>query len=353
MCCNCMNRREFVGLTTASIAGGVLGFSVPAFANRQIEGWNPHKPSIVTGKKLHIQPVLMYRTSERRQATSWKSWGGVQTEQAASQEAKRISKELNSLSAKADFPIEILPVAKVKTAEEALQVHKRDPARREPNDYDVIIVYPATGSGGMLKACFAKEKDKDTLIFVRHRFGPVYYWYEALSVRYLKTGENESEQNSCLNHGGVYVYDVVVDDYRELLWRLRALYGIKNFIGTRIVALGGAWGKYSPQAPSVAREKYKIEIIEVSYNDVAPRIKSIQRDSNLVSKAKRWVENYLSLPNTTLMTDKKFMVNAFLLYCLFKELMREYNAPAFNKELYDHYPADSRNNALSFFKLAQ
>ena len=329
MCCNCMNRREFVGLTTASIAGGVLGFSVPAFANRQIEGWNPHKPSIVTGKKLHIQPVLMYRTSERRQATSWKSWGGVQTEQAASQEAKRISKELNSLSAKADFPIEILPVAKVKTAEEALQVHKRDPARREPNDYDVIIVYPATGSGGMLKACFAKEKDKDTLIFVRHRFGPVYYWYEALSVRYLKTGENESEQNSCLNHGGVYVYDVVVDDYRELLWRLRALYGIKNFIGTRIVALGGAWGKYSPQAPSVAREKYKIEIIEVNYNDVAPRIKSIQRDSNLVSKAKRWVENYLSLPSTTLMTDKKFMVNAFLLYCVFKELMREYNAPAF------------------------
>jgi len=51
--------------------------------------------------------------------------------------------------------------------------------------------------------------------------------------------------------------DVVVDDYQELLWRLRALYGIKNFLNTRIVALGGPWGKYSPEAPDVAREKYK------------------------------------------------------------------------------------------------
>lgn len=321
MCCNCMNRREFVGLTTAGIAGGILGLSAPALAKRKIEEWDPNEPLIVTGKKLNVQPVLMYRTPKRRQATSWKSWGGIQTEQAASEETKRISNELNSLSARADFPLEILPLVKVKTVEEALQVHK--------NDYDVIIVYPATGSGDMLRACYAKEKDKDTIIFVRHRSGPTYYWYEALSVRYLKTDENESSQNSAFNHGGVYIHDVVVDDDQELLWRLRALYGVKNFIGTRIVALGGAWGKYDPDAPRVAREKYKIEIIEVSYNDAAPRIKSIKKDSDFVSKAKNWVENYLSLPNTTLMTDKKFMVNAFLLYCVFKNLMREYYAPAF------------------------
>jgi len=316
-----MNRREFVGLTTASIAGGILGLSAPALAKRKIEEWNPNKPLIATGKKLKVQPVLMYRTPERRQARSWKSWGGVQTEQAASEEAKRISKELKSLSTGADFPLKILPVVKVKSTEEASQVHRKD--------YDVIIVYPATGSGDMLRACFAREKDKDTLIFVRHRSGPTYYWYEALSVKYLKTDENDSSQNSAFNHGGVYIHDVVVDDDQELLWRLRALYGIKNFIGTRIVALGGAWGKYDPDAPRVAREKYKIEIIEVSYNDAAPSIESIRKDHNLVSKAEKWVENYLSLPNTTLMTDKKFMVNAFLLYCVFKDLMREYDAPAF------------------------
>jgi len=323
MCCSCMNRREFVGLTTASIACGALGLSTPALANRKIEEWNPNKPLLVTGKKLKVQPILMYRTPERRQATSWKSWGGVQTEQAASEEAKRISEELNSLSAGAllIFPLEILPVVKVQSVEETLQVHE--------NDYDVIIVYPATGSGDMLKSCFAKEKDKDTIIFVRHRSGPTYYWYEALSVKYLRTDENESGQNDHRNHGGVYIYDVVVDDYQELLWRLRALYGLKNFIGTRIVALGGAWGKYSPEAPDVAREKYKIEIIEVSYDDAAKRIKSARADGNLVSRAEKWTEKYLSVPNTTLMTDKKFVVNAFLLYSVYKDLMREYDAPAF------------------------
>ena len=321
MSCDCMSRREFVGLTTASIAGSVLGYSASAFANMKIEEWDPDKPLIVTGKKLKAQPVLMYRTSERREATSWKSWGGVQTEQAASEEAKRISKELNSLSVKADFPLQILPIVKVKSAKEALQVHK--------NDYDVIIAYPASGSGDTLRACFSREKDKDTIVFVRHSSGPIYYWYEALSVKYLRTDENESEQNSYSDHGGVYIYDVVVDDYQELLWRLRALYGIKNFIGTRIVALGGAWGKYSPEAPTVAQEKYKIEIIEVSYDDAAPRIKSAKTDGKLVLQAEKRAEKYLSLPNTALMTDKKFVVNAFLLYRVIRDLMREYDAPAF------------------------
>ncbi len=329
MCDCCMNRREFVGLTTVGIAGGVLGLGTSALAGRKIEEWDPDKAFLVTGKKLKVQPVLIYRTPVRREQTSWKSWGGVQTEQAASEEAKRISKELKSLSTGADFPLEILPVAKVKTVEEALQVHKKGLPKGDPNDYDVIIVYPATGSGDMLRACFAKEKDKDTIIFVRHSSGPIYYWYEALSVRYLKTDENQASQNSRLNHGGLYIYDVVVDDYQELLWRLRALYGLKNFIGTRIVALGGPWGKYSPQAPDVAREKYKIEIIEVSYEDFAPRIRSAKANSALLSKAEQWTEKYLSLPQTTLMTDKKFVVNSFLLHSVFRDLMLEYDAPAF------------------------
>jgi len=321
MCRNCMNRREFVGLTAAGIAGGVLGLGAPAFANRKVDEWNPDKPYIVTGEKLKVQPILMYKVSQRRHATSWKSWGDVQTEEASIQEAKRISNELKSLSSNSDFPFEVLPIVKVKTTEEALRVHK--------NDYDVIIVYPAAGSGDLLRACFAKEKDKDTIIFARHRSGATYYWYEALSVRYLKTDEKESEQNNCLDHGGVHVDDVVVDDTGELLWRLRALYGLKNFIGSRIVALGGPWGKYDSKAPAVARERYKINIIEVGYDEAAPRIKSIQEDRNLVSKAKSWVDKYASIPGTTLMTDKKFMVNTFLLYCVFKELMQQNDASAF------------------------
>ena len=318
---NHMNRREFVGLTTAGIAGGVLGLGTPAVAGAKTPDWDPNRPLVVTGKTLNVQPVLMYRTPQRREATSWKSWGGVQTDQAAEEEAERIQKELNTLSAGANFPIHVLPVVKVKTSEQALQVHK--------NDYDVVIVYPATGSGDTLRACFAKDKVRDTIVFARHLSGPVYYWYEALSVKYLKTDDGPFEQNSYRDHGAVHVDDVVIDDHQELLWRLRALYGIKNFIGARIVALGGPWGKYAPEAPDDAREKYRIEIIDVSYDDATPRVTGALKDSNLVSKAEEWMTRYLSLPNTTNMTDKKFIVNAFLLYHVFKDLMREHTAPAF------------------------
>ncbi|OHB76051.1 MAG: sugar isomerase, partial [Planctomycetes bacterium RBG_16_55_9] len=263
----------------------------------------------------------MYRIPQRKEASSWKSWGGVQTEQAAVEEAKRITQELTALSARVHFPVNVLPVVMVKTPEQASQVHE--------NGYDVVIVYPATGSGDTLRACFAQEKDKDTIVFARHRSGPVYYWYEALSVKYLKTDDGSSGQNSYQDHGGVHVDDVVIDDDQELLWRLRALYGIKNLIGARIVALGGPWGKYSPEAPDIAREKYRIEIIDVSYDEATPRVTSALQDSRLVSQAESWVKKYLSLPNTTFMTDRKFIVNAFVLYHVFKDLMREHEAAAF------------------------
>ena len=318
---NHISRREFVGLTTIGLAGGVLGLGVLSFSNSEIEEWDPDKPYVISGKKLVVQPVLMYTTARRQKETSWKSWGGVQTEEAASEEANRISKELSSLSAKADFPLQIVPIVKVSSTDQASKVHN--------NDYDVVIIYAATGSGDMLRACFAKKTDKDAIVFVRHRSGPVYYWYEALSVKYLKTGENESETNRFSNHGGVYIDDVVVDDYQELLWRLRALYGLKNFIGARIVALGGAGGKYSPEAPTVARDKYKMDIVEVSYETIAPRIRDAKADAKLISKVDGWAEKYLSLPDTTLITEKVFVVNAFLLYRVFKGLIREYNAQAF------------------------
>ena len=148
--------------------------------------------------------------------------------------------------------------------------------------------------------------------------------------------------------------DVVVDDYQELLWRLRALYGIKNFIGARIVALGGPWGKYSPEAPTVAREKYKIEIIEVTYDQAAPRIRSAGQDNQRVSEAQKGAEQYLSLPNTTCMTDKSFIVNAFLLYGVFKDLMAENECAGIHDPvLHDCDPADCSDDAVPYLELAE
>jgi len=64
--------------------------------------------------------------------------GSILTHEAAAQEAERIAAELSALTTRADFPMEILPVAKV-TAPEAAAAALR-------SGQDVTIVYPATGS---------------------------------------------------------------------------------------------------------------------------------------------------------------------------------------------------------------
>ncbi len=316
-----INRRQFAGLSAAGVAGGALALRASAVGVAEFE-WDPERPPVVTGKPLRVQPVFMHTTFEPRKHASWRSWSKINTPEAAAEELGRIARELDALAGQAGFPLEVLPTVKVTSAEEAAKVHAAD--------YDVVLVYPATGSGTMLRACFAAKPDRHTLIFVRHRSGPVYYWYEALSTRYLKKGTPEEiRQNNARNHGGPTVHDAVVDDYGEVLWRLRALYGLKNFVGQRIVALGGAQGKYAPQAPTIAREKYRLDIVDASYDGLTRRFRRAGNSADLVARAEKRTDRYLALPGTELATERRYVVNAFLLYDIFKDWMREHEAPAF------------------------
>ena len=270
--------------------------------------WDPSRPYQRWTRPTRVQPVLMYRVPQRREQTSWKSWGGVQTHEAAAEEAGRIAGELNDIAKRADFPLEILPVIKVTSEEES--------TRAQSADADVTILYPATGSGNTLRGCI---RDGRTIVFVRHRSGPAYYWYEALSTRYLKpttaTGEDDDRPLS--------VNDVVVDEPDELLWRLRALHAVDGFLGARIVALGGPMGKYAGEAPDVARERYGLDIVDFTYEELERRIQAAMADSGRMALAERWTDAFLAMPGTTLNTDRGFIVRAFMLYGIFKDLMRE------------------------------
>ncbi|MGB9606603.1 MAG: sugar isomerase, partial [Bryobacteraceae bacterium] len=185
---------------------------------------------------------------------------------------------------------------------------------------DVRLLYPATGPGDLLRALMPQKAEG--IIFVRRRSGPVYYWYEALSTRYLR----KRDQPPAPGAPRLSVEDVVVDEPGELLWRLRALYAVKNFLGARVVALGGARGKYAPEAPEVARERFRLDIVEISYESFGPRIRAALADSRKVTQAEEWTRRYLALPGTTLETDRRFVVNAFLLYAVFRDLLREHDA---------------------------
>jgi len=314
-----LSRRQFVWLTSCAIGGGCIGLPSSFAAQNETEGWNPKKPFFLPGKKLKVQPVFMYSLPTRREQTSWKSWGGVQTEPAVTEECARINAELKRLAKRAEFGLEILPLAKVTTADAA--------QRLLGGEWDVTLVYACTGGGQVLRACL--ELKPDSLVFVRKSSGPIYYWYEALSTRYLGTDAPASPSSEAQPGIRPHVDDVVVDDYQEVLWKLRALHAVKTFRGTRIVALGGPWGKYAPDAPQKCQERFGLKIVDVSYDDFGPKVQRALADAKVMATAEQEVRRYLALPRTRLETERQFVVNAFVLYRLFKEMMQEHDATAF------------------------
>lgn len=321
MCQHCMNRRDFLGVSSGALMG--MAALTPAMlaaaqdASAVKYDWDPATALLRTGKPLRVQPVLMYSTPTPKEATSWKSWGGVLTEDAAKREVTRIEDELRALAAQGVPCIEPLPVLKVKSPEDA--------APLASCDADAIIVYPASGSGKTLQACM--NTGKNTLLFVRKASGPVYYWYEALSTRYLDTNDGLPPEGETAKP--VSVHDVVVDDTDELLWRCRALYAVKNLKGIRIVAVGGPAGKYAENAPQRAQERFGMDIVSLPYDQLSPRIESALNNATLMAACERWTDRYLQQPGVIQKTNRPFIVNSFALYHVFKEIMQEQNAHAF------------------------
>ena len=321
-CCTQLSRRGFVGLATAGLAGGVVGTAASrraqGQAERKTEEWDPDRPQITTGKTLVVQPLLRHEIETRKPRQSWRNWGAVHTEEAVAEEVDRISTELRKLSADADFPLEILPVATARTDAQAAQLRDASPA-------DVMILYAA--GARYLDSCISGKRHN--IIFVRHCSGPIYDWYENVSNRFLRVAGKDFEYDQYRNFEGVGTDDVVVDDYHEILWRLRALYGLKSFLGSRAVTIGRASGKGCPRAPELCRKKYAMDIVEVPCADLQRRINEKQKDAPLVASAEAWTRRYLSQPRVTLRTGKQFVVNCFLLYTVFKDLLHEHQAQSF------------------------
>lgn len=271
---------------------------------------------------LIVRPILVYETHERKAASSWRPWGGIQTEEDASNEKERISQELAALASRLDFPLEFLPLAAVKEDKDVAAM------RDEAEAADAALIYAAGGSLQLLNSVM--EDFRWNLVFLRHRSGPLYLWYEIIHPMVLRHYSDE------IGSSRLDIDDVVVDSYDELLWRLRALSGLKKTFDTRIVSLGGsgAWGGWhAPEikdaALSMTEERFKISIVPVGYPEFSRRIEAARRDERRVQQAHAMAGAYLAGDGVSLQTSKEFVDNAFLLYMLFKELMEENDADAF------------------------
>jgi L-fucose isomerase-like protein len=94
-------------------------------------------------------------------------------------------------------------------------------------------------------------------------------------------------------------------------------------LGGKILAVGGPSGWATPSAPDHARNKFKLDIQTISYDELGKLIKEARADKAAVELARRRAEEYLNLPGTKLETKRQFVDNAFLLEQVFRNLMRK------------------------------
>jgi hypothetical protein len=299
-----MPRRDFLALNAL---GGMAmtGLTWHSVAAAEAEAPLPTRTPLV------VKPVFMYEIPKRREQWSWRSWGGIQTQEEADKEVANIQQELEKVRGGADFPVTFLPPLPVRSPVEVEQA-------KDLASADVILVY---GAGGPQEIFDAVMKiGKPMIIFLRHRSGPVSLWYEIVSPRYLH------QHTDFLAVKGVDNGDVVVDCLDELTWRLRSLCGLKNTQGAKVLAVGGASGWACPQAPGLARDRFKLDIQEISYDELGKLIQQARGDDVAMQTAKQRAAKYLEDPGVKLETDRKFVENAFLLEQIFRGLLNKAGA---------------------------
>ena len=304
-CCPCPGHQEGVGRREFLGAAALGSVALTGLSWAALSAAEPGLPQASARKTLVVKPILIYDVPRRAPQTSWRSWGGIQTEEDARQEVQLIQGELARLKSSADFPVEFLPisavrdVAKLNDSEDVKKAH-------------VLLVYAAGGQVNPLAAF-----GKNTIFFLRHKSGPLSLWYEIISPHFLRQCTDNVVVKGMTDH------DVVVDNIDEVLWRLRALCGLNDAMNSRILAVGGpgAWAQPGNVVPEIVRKQWKTDIQTVTYKELGDLIQAARQDPKETAMAKRRAAEYVKLPNTTLETKLAFVENAMLLDQIFRKLM--------------------------------
>jgi len=309
---NEITRRQFVWMAGTGVLGTValsgLSWS-DLIAGQPLEEYSNKRQPLI------VKPVLTYEIPEQRNQTSWRSWGGIQTEKDVIEEVARINEELKVLKARTDFPVDFLPVSGVTSTRDLDSIGDTGPV-------DLFMIYAAGGGMDLFSAL--NDTGKNIIIFCRHKSGPVYLWYEIISPRFLR------QHSDTLAVRGIDEDDIVIDNQDELLWRLRALAGLKNTVGSRILAIGGpgAWAQPLDAAMQAVKDTYKLDILTVSYEELGRLINEANKNNPTLSQAKSRTDEYLQIAGTKLETQRQFVENCFVLEDIFKRLLNKYNCRA-------------------------
>lgn len=311
-----MQRRQFIyNMGAAAIAGSV---PINSKVHEPLQIYR-EKTTALSTLPLKVKPVLIYNLFEKIEASTWREWGGLRTQADADNETDRIEKELKMHLSNTDVQLDILPLERVNSDESALKVAE--------TPFDVLLIYAAGSAGDRIykqnRMDLLINTGKPVVMFLRHKSGPVYLWYEIVHPKLLR-GESDNYVNKNLK-----IEDIVVDNYNEVLMRLRALCGLKATADTKLVAVNGlgGWSVVREVIEPVVKNTWHMEVLTVSNDEVRRRLAYKKNNVKLVENASIEMEEYLSQSGIlSVRTDKKFILYAFLLRDVFKELMTEHNA---------------------------
>lgn len=313
-----LSRRRFLRGVGYGAAGTALG-SVAFAATEPRAGSSEASPAspFPRGATLRVKPAIIAVIPRRAEKTSWRWYGGIQTPEDVQQEVQRLEKDMKELATDSEFPLEFLPMAVVGNEAQADQV--------AAGDQDAVLIFGACSYDyGHLASRLAANAP--AVLFVRHRTEPHYCQHVSISWILLRR-MTDSQADPNLN-----AHDVVVDDYTEILWRLRALYGLKNAKGTKMLAIGGLQ-HYShvgtTHAPTHAQEVWDYDIENVSLQEFGKRLEKARADRRVVEIVEQQTDGLLAHRTVTLKTDRNFVFNSFMALEVTKRLMKEKGATNF------------------------
>jgi hypothetical protein len=314
-------RRDF--LKTIAMAAAGLSMATTRSAAATPPEASPASPGpsrlFDLAKPLKVKPVLVYHLYERQEGTTWREWGGLKTEQDVDREATKIAAELSEMSGKAGFKIDMMPLERVHSEETLKQALAADG--------DLYLVYGA-GAGGPGLYSFQwiealADSGKPNVMFLRHKSGPVSLLYETVHPYFLRKGKDEFVRKN------LTIDDVVVDDYGQVLWRLRAWRGLLATKGAKIVAVGGPGSGGLPhECPASAKGTWNLDIITVADEQLKERISRAHADAAAVDLARRQMREYLQDGVVSVEAKAESIHNAFLLANVLMDVMRENGAGA-------------------------
>jgi hypothetical protein len=312
------DRRDFLKAMSLSAAG--IGMSnIQAVSVGSPKANMGQSKLFQLAKPMKVKPVLVYHMYEKSKDTTWRQWGGHHSEQDIDKEINNINAELAKLADKAEFKLDIMPADRVNSDENMAKALKAD--------CDMYLVYGA-GAGGPGLYSFKwieafVNSGKPNVLFLRHKSGPISLLYETVHPYFLRRGKDEFiEKNLTID-------DVVVDDYDQVLWRLRACRGLLNTKGAKIVALGGPGSGGLPhECPASAKDIWNLDIVTVDDMKFKERINKAHADSKAVKLAQEQMDEYLKKGVVSVETKKEYIFNAFILKNAMGEVMRENNSAA-------------------------